>query len=174
MATYALGNLIIGARADKALKRIFNKMNADRARATVVQSAGSGYSIGNVLTPVEGTFTTPATFLVTGVNVSGGVTSVALVESVNAGGVYSAHPAQNNHTTTVAPSGGTGCVLSIAFFQDIPNLITGVGGILMNAVQSWAAQQDQEIVNIISSAIPTATDPQLTAIASGLNLTLPV
>lgn len=172
--TYALGNWTVNNKQDKAIKRIFNKMNADRARAAIVTSGGTGYSVGNVLTLVEGTFTTAATFVVTGV-VAGVVTAVALVEGVNAGGVYSAHPTQNLHTTTVAPAGGTGCTLTISFFPDIPGLVTKNSGILDNAVTSWGSAQDAEVVSAFAAAIPSATDPQLAAAAAAIpGIVLPV
>lgn len=172
--TYALGNWTVSNSQDKALKRIFNKNNRERAKLATISAPGSGYAVNNVLTLVEGTFTAPATYIITSVSPSGGVTGVALVEtSVNAGGIYTAHPSQNTHTTTVTPSGGTGCTLNIQFFQDVPGLVVNNGGILDGAVTSWTVQQNTEIQAALGTAIATASDVAIANAASALSVTLP-
>lgn len=78
-----------------------------------IVGAGSGYSVGNILslTTAEGT---GATFKVTTVNVSGGVTGVTLLSGGNKYSVASSLP------TTVVPSGGTGCTISILSLENEP------------------------------------------------------
>lgn len=74
--------------------------------SATVGSGGSGYSVGQVLTVVGGTFTTAATFEVTTVSV-GAVTGVNLLS----GGTYTAAPSNPAATTDT----GTGCTLNLTF-----------------------------------------------------------
>jgi len=183
--TYALGNWTVSTKQDKGVKRLFNKANTDLIRAaisagTIINSGGTGYAIGNVLTLVDsGTTTTAATFNVTSVGANGAVTGVVLSGDVstppspNAGGNYTTHQGANNHATTVSPAGGSGCVLAINFYTDVPNMVVRNGGILDNAVTSYAAQQDQEIQAAINAAVQTANDTQLANAASAFGIVLP-
>ena len=84
---------------------------AQRAETATIAAAGSGYAINDVLTLVGGTSTQVATFTVTAIDGSGGVTDVALTLQR---GLYTAVPA-NPVSTTVAPAGGTGCTLTVTF-----------------------------------------------------------
>lgn len=178
MGSYALGTWTTTAKQDKGIARLFNRLNADLARAATINAPGSGYAVGNVLTLADsGTPGTPALtikYTVTSVGPAGAVTGIALVEGKNAGGNYLTHQAANNHATTVTPAGGTGCVINCNFYLDVPNMITRNKGILDNAVSSYAQQLDQEIVNDVSIALPTATDAQIANIATQLGITLPV
>lgn len=180
MGAYALGTWNTSAKQDKGISRLFNKMNRELILAainagTVINSGGTGYAVGNVLTLVDsGATTTPAAFTVTAVGVNGAVTGVALVDSgPNGGGVYASHQAAANHATTVAPAGGSGCVLRVNFYADVPDMVVRNGGILDSAVTSYAQQRDAEVQAQISAAIPSASDAQLANVATALGVTIP-
>lgn len=172
--TYALGNWTVSDKQDKGVKRLFNKMNKELiltaiANGSIINAGGTGYSVGNVLTLVDsGTTVTAATFTVTSVN-NGAVTGVALTNAGN----YTSHQGAANHTTTVTPAGGTGCVLRVNFYSDIPNMITRNGGILDGAATSYSTQFDQELQSAIAAAVPAASDTQLVNAASALGVSLP-
>lgn len=174
-ATYALGNWTVTAKQDKGVKRLFNRMNRDIALAaisdgSIVNAGGSGYTVGNVLTLVDsGTTTVAMTFTVSAVGANGAVTGVTLTDP----GSYTTHQGQANHQTTVAPSGGTGCVLRINFYNDIPMMITRNGGILDGAATSYSAQYTQELQAAIGAAIEGASDATLAAVATALGVSLP-
>lgn len=172
--TYALGNWTVSDKQDKGVKRLFNKMNAglvDAAIAggTIVNAGGSGYSVNDVLTLVDsGTTVRAATFKVTAVN-AGAVTAVQVINYGN----YTTHQAAANHSITVAPVGGTGCVLRINFYADVAEMCTKNGGILDGAASSYTAQFDAEIKDAIGAAVSSATTTQLSNAASALGVTLP-
>lgn len=154
------------AKQDRGIARYFNKANADRMRAATINAGGSGYTSGDVLTLSGGTATTPATFSVTSVQ-AGAVTGVSLVQ----GGAYTAHPASNNRATTGGT--GTGCVLTIKAFRDIPDLITANGGIVDSAVTSYGEQLEQERGDALRAGLASATETQLSNAAAALGVTLP-
>jgi len=149
-------------------------MNQDLALSaisdgSILNAGGTGYAVGNVLTIVDsGTTTTAMTFTVTSVGAGGAVTGVTLTSAGN----YASHQAAANHATTVAPVGGTGCILRINFYNDVPNMITRNGGILDNAATSYAAQFDAELQSSLSAAISAATDTQLSNAAAALGVAL--
>ncbi len=173
--TYALGNWTVSARQARGVARLYNKFNRDLASAaidagSIINAGGTGYAVGNVLTLVDsGTTTTAMTFTVTAVGANGAVTGVSLLHA----GDYSTHQAAANHATTVAPSGGAGCVLRINFYIDVPNLITRNGGILDNAATSYSAQFGQELQAALAAAVATASDVQLANAAAALGVALP-
>jgi hypothetical protein len=76
--------------------------------AISIGSAGTGYSPGDVLTLVGGTFEEAATVTVDTVGGGGDVTGVTLLTP----GLYEAQPS-NDVVTTVAPPGGTGCEITV-------------------------------------------------------------
>lgn len=166
MGAYILGTWNTTARQDKALSRLFNRYNTDVIRSaiqsgTIINNGGTGYSIGNILTIADtGTTITPATLSVTSINGLGAITAVSLRDIPNPGGNYTSHQAANNHATTVSPIGGTGCILNIDFYIDIPDLITKNGGILDNAVNSWRRDLEIEKLSEIQSKFSSATDNQ--------------
>ena len=174
MGTYALGTWNTSAKQDKGISRLFNRMNKDVidaaiAAGTIINAGGSGYSVGNVLTLVDsGTTVRAATFTVTAVN-NGAVTAVSLLDKGN----YSSHQAANNKATTTLTAGATGCVLSINFYKDVADMCVRNGGILDSAATSYAKQLDDEIQAIVGAAIPTASNANLTSVASTLGVTIP-
>jgi hypothetical protein len=180
LGTYTLGTWTTSAKQDKGLARLFNRLNAELAASaiangTAINAGGSGYSVGNVLTLVDsGTMITPMTLTVTAVNGSGAVTGVAMVSGLNAGGNYTTHQAAANHQTTVSPAGGTGCVIRVNFYQDIPDMATRNGGILDVAAFGYRRDWEQEVQSQISAQLATATDGQLANAAAAVGATVPV
>lgn len=80
--------------------------------ATVtIHTAGTGYSIGNILTISSGHIN--ATVKVTDVS----TTAVSAVEIISGGSAYAVG---NGKTTTVSPAGGTGCKLNITAIAGEP------------------------------------------------------
>jgi len=71
--------------------------------AAAVSAAGTGNVVGNVLTAVGGVFGTAATFNVTAINVTGGVTAITLAS----GGTYTNAPSNPASTTGGAGTGAT-------------------------------------------------------------------
>lgn len=174
--TYALGNWTVTDKQAKGVGRLFNRMNRDLAQAamndgSIINAGGTGYAVGNVLTLVDsGTTVMPMTFTVTAIGANGAVTGVALASNGN----YTSHQNAANHSTTAATAGGTGCVLRINFYTDVPNMVTRNGGILDGAATSYAAQFDAELQTSLSAAVASATDTQLTNAAAALGVSLPV
>ena len=173
--TYALGNWTVTAKQDKGVKRLYNKLNAGLVDAaisagTAINAGGSGYHVNDVLTLTDtGTTTTAATFKVTAVDGAGAVTAIAVVGY----GDYTSHQNAANHATTVAPLGGTGCVIRVNYYSDVPNMVVRNGGLLDNAAFSYSAQLEQEVRDAIGAAVSGATDTQLNNAASALGVTLP-
>lgn len=79
-----------------------------KAVSGAVASTGASYRLGDVLTVVGGVGTA-ATFTVTQVGAGGAVVAVALTNAGN----YSTLPSLNSVSTSVNPSGGTGCTLNL-------------------------------------------------------------
>jgi hypothetical protein len=92
------------ADSDDLLDQLEQIATASNATA-VINAGGSGYSVGDILTVVGGTGTHAAKFEVTAVS-SGVVTGIRTYS----GGAYSVNPG-TGASTTVSPSGGTGCTL---------------------------------------------------------------
>lgn len=84
-----------------------------RLASATLGSAGSGYTVGDVLTVSGGTSVTPTKFVVSTVNGGGGVTAIAPVNT----GLYTAPPVTTYTTLTV--TGGTGTGVSISGFYDL-------------------------------------------------------
>lgn len=80
---------------------------AREATSATVGAGGTGYSVGDVLTLVGGTFSVAARFEVASVS-SGAVTAVNLLTE----GVYTVAPSNPAATTSTA---GTGCTLSVSY-----------------------------------------------------------
>jgi len=79
--------------------------------STAIAGAGAGYSVSDLLTEAgDGAATVRATFNVDSVGGSGEVTGITLVTA----GTYTTQ-STNPAATTVAPSGGTGCTLTVAY-----------------------------------------------------------
>lgn len=89
-------------------------------RSATVHTAGSGYSVGDVLSVSS---STPATFTVLTVGASGEVATIAVT---TAGAGFSA--AGSNVATTVSPSGGTGCKLDYVVEKAIASVTVVDGG----------------------------------------------
>ncbi len=173
--TYTLGTWTVTTKQAKGVARLFNKMNSDLALAaisngTIINAGGSGYAVGNVLTIADsGTTTTAMSFTVTAIGANGAVSGVSLLNA----GDYASHQAAANHSTTVAPAGGTGCVLRVNFYSDVANMVVRNGGILDSAATSYSAQFNQELQAALAAAVLTATDTQLTNAAAALGVALP-
>lgn len=80
------------------------------AESAVVDAGGTGYSVDDVLTLQGGTFGTAATFTVTAIGDSDAVETVELTTV----GDYTVVPG-NPVSTSVAPAGGSGCTLTVAW-----------------------------------------------------------
>lgn len=86
-----------------------------------IDTAGTGYSINDILTPATGTKTRAATFRVTTVGGSGEVTGIELVDP---GDSYTVDPTLAGVATTVAPDNGSDCLLDLVMIaNDYKNLI---------------------------------------------------
>lgn len=86
-----------------------------------IDTAGTGYSINDILTPATGTKTRAATFRVTTVGGSGEVTGIELVDP---GDRYTVDPTLDGVATTVSPANGTGCELDLVMIaNDYKNLV---------------------------------------------------
>src|SRR5207244_4079494 len=83
-----------------------NYIKDTQLSAVSVAAGGSGYTVGDQLTAVGGTFTTPATFTVTSVNF-GSITGI----KTRLPGSYSAPP-----TSPVSVTGGTGSNAKLTLF----------------------------------------------------------
>lgn len=180
MGSYALGTWTTTARQDRGLARLFNRMNGDLAQAaitngTAINAGGSGYAVNDVLTLVDsGTTITPMTLTVTSVGLTGAVTAVKMASGPNAGGNYTSHQAAANHQTTVAPAGGSGCVIRVNFFADIPEMVVRNGGLLDQAATLYRQQWEQEVQIEIAARLPGATDAQLANALAAVGGTAPV
>jgi hypothetical protein len=180
LGTYVLGTWTTSAKQDKGLARLFNRLNAELAASalangTAINAGGTGYTVGNVLALVDsGTTITPMTLTVTAVNGSGAVTGVAMASGPNAGGNYTSHQAAANHQTTVAPAGGTGCVIRINFYAEIAEMVTRNGGLLDMAAFGYRRDWEQEVQSQISAQLASATDGQLANAAAAVGATVPV
>ena len=86
-----------------------------------IDTAGTGYSENDILTPATGTKTRAATFRVTSVGGSGEVTGVELVDP---GDSYTVDPTLDGVATTVLPDNGSGCELDLVMVaNDYKNLV---------------------------------------------------
>ena len=86
-----------------------------------IDTAGTGYSENDILTPATGTKTRAATFRVTSVGGSGEVTGIELVDP---GDRYTVDPTLDGVATTASPANGSGCELDLVMIaNDYKNLI---------------------------------------------------
>jgi hypothetical protein len=83
------------------LKQIATSNHVETA---VISAAGSGYTVGDILTAVGGTFTHAAKFRVTTIGGGGSITGLVVSE----GGAYTVNPA-----SPVATTGGTGTLATV-------------------------------------------------------------
>lgn len=166
--TYALGNWTVSAKQDKGLKWLYNGKNAELQAAATIQTAGSGYQVGQVLTEVNsGTVATLAQWTITSVDGTGGVTGITLTRK----GVATTHQAAANHATTGGT--GTGAVIRYNAFTTTPEMLTRNGGILDAAVSSYAQQRESERDAAIRAALATASDADIAAVATRLGVVDP-
>lgn len=174
MGTYNL-TWVTSPRQDRGLARLLNAKNLDLlntaiSAGTAINAAGSGYAVGNVLTIADsGTVIRATTLTVTSVNGTGGVTGVSVLRFGN----QTSYQNAANHSTTVAPAGGSGCVIRCNFYSSIEDMLTRNGGILDGAATSYAVQYDNENSNAVTSGIPNATPAQLASIAATLGIIIP-
>ena len=166
--TYAVGNWSVSAKQDKGIKWLFNVKNAELQSAATVQTAGSGYTVGDTLTEVDsGAVSTLTQWSVTSVSPTGGVTGINLSRK----GVATSHQAQANHQTTGGT--GSGAVIRYNAFTSIPDMLTRNGGILDAAVTSYAQQRESERNAAVSAALAGATDNQVTNALAALGVVDP-
>lgn len=110
------------------LDKTESTMVAEDAALTVavIAAGGTTYAVDDVLTLVGGTFTTAATCTVT--SVSGGVVDgISITEAGN----YSVEPS-SPVSTTVVPSGGTGCTITATFSETTHQIRLFAGRVLKN------------------------------------------
>ena len=95
---------------------VFGKVfNTDAVDTVIINAAGTGYSVNDILTVSGGTGSS-ASFSIDTVGGSGEVLTITKLDEGN----YTVNPSSSGAATTVAPAGGTGCTLDLTF--------TGVGG----------------------------------------------
>ena len=90
---------------------------AGTIHTAVIDAVGSGYHVNDILTVAGGT---GGTFKVTAI---GGAGEVLAIQQVAVGAGYSA---TTNHATTVAPSGGTACTISITAILNTETLAQAI------------------------------------------------
>lgn len=122
-ADYALSVLVedLGGTPDPDIT-VDSEMPAGAVVASgAINTAGTGYSTNDILTPTTGTKTRAATFRVTSVGGSGEVTGIELVDP---GDRYMVDPTLEGVATTVAPDNGSGCELDLVMIEnDYLNLL---------------------------------------------------
>ena len=93
-----------------------------KIRSGTINTAGTGYSLGDVLTVATGS---GGTFTVTGISGGGATGPVSQITLLNGGSGY-----QNviGASTTVAPSGGSGCKINTTIEFVVASIAVGVGG----------------------------------------------
>lgn len=133
----------------------------------VINAAGTGYSVGDVLTVSGGTSTQAASFEVTTVGGSGEVTAIRQ----HHGGSYTVNPG-TGAATTVAPSGGSGCTLDTT--------MTATGWTQLRALKGQGATQAtinndgtsgtyavNDILTVVGGTFSTAATVRVTAVTAG-------
>lgn len=145
--------------------------------------AGSGYRIGQVLTITTGG--TGATAKITGVDASGGVTSVSL-EYCGSAGTYTTGTGK---ATTVNPVGGTGCTLNILSVGEVANVTSAIShtvkvGDSINVTGAVQSEYNgsQTVIGVLTSSLAifqyavtgTPTTPATTTLAQGTTLLVDV
>jgi len=83
--------------------------------SAVIYNQGTGYTVGDVLTFLDGTYNTPTSLTVTEVDVSGGITDYVISES----GDYIIYPPIA--PTALSPNGGTGTNATFGLTQGAQN-----------------------------------------------------
>lgn len=160
MATIALGSITTTAAQDTALSRLLNRQNAENAPTPT--TPGTGYSVGDVLTAIGGTFTTAMQFTVR-TALGGAIQAVDLTNP----GVYSVRP-----TSPISVTGGTGSGATFTLqFDDILPMLRGLLAQLI--IQDARRQYLSDVQGVIQAALPGATAAQLASIATTLGVSLP-
>lgn len=173
--TYVVGNWSVNARQDKGIKWLFNQQNnglldSALSAGTAINAAGSGYKVNDVVTVVDnGTCSATATLKVTSVDGVGGVLGLQVLTY----GSCTTRQGAANHQTTGAPVGGTGLVVRVNYYRDVPDMLTRNGGILDSAVNSYAAQREAQLKTAVSNALESATTTQLNQALAALGVVDP-
>ena len=107
-----------------------------------VSSGGTGYAVNDTVTVVGGTYSQPATYVVTSVSV-GVVTGI----SQTSGGVYTSNPV--SPVTTSTSGAGTGLVLALTFG-------TGTGGTGTYTVSGSQTVGSETLYALNFSVLPTS------------------
>ena len=166
--TYPVGNWTVSAKQDKGIKWLYNVKNAELQASATIQTAGSGYIVGDTLTEVEsGAVSVLAQWSVTSISPTGGVTGISLTRK----GVATTHQAAANHATTGGT--GSGAVIRYNAYAGIPDMLTRNGGILDSAVTSYAQQRESERNAAVATALAGATDNQVTNALAALGVVDP-
>lgn len=129
--------------------------------SVTVSAGGTGYAVNDVLSITGGTKSTTATFTVSTVS-SGVVTAVTITNA----GVYTVLPSFPV-ATTVAPSGGTGCTLTIGWGVGTVVVVTGGNDYLTAPSVAFSGGAG-------SSAAATATLASVPAIAQQIRAIIPI
>lgn len=135
-------------------------------RSAVINAAGSGYSVDDVLSIDEGDGN--ATFTVTAVNGTGGVTAITKTASGTGytGGV-------NNASTEVAPAGGTGCTLDFIVEKPIASVTVDTGGNSYISVSVQAPGAAGDTPAVLDGSVDAGVLEDVSVILGGAYLDTP-
>jgi hypothetical protein len=104
-----------------AISSITRTSTLIKSLASAPTAAGSGYSVGQLLLIAQGSGA-GATARITGVNSTGGVTSLQLEFC----GTTAGYSVATGVATTVNPAGGTGCTVSITSVGEVATLTSAI------------------------------------------------
>ena len=107
-----------------AIASIIRTSNLIKSLASTPTAAGSGYSIGQLLLIAQGSGA-GATARITGVNSTGGVTSLELEFCGSTAG-YSVATGVATTVNPAAPTGGSGCTVSITSVGEVATLTSSI------------------------------------------------
>jgi hypothetical protein len=130
-----------------------------------IDTAGTGYSENDILTPATGTKTRAATFRVTAVGGSGEVEGIELVDP---GDRYTVDPTLDGVATTVLPDNGSGCELDLVMDLNA----TAIDGALVDMatpILQVAAIADDIGDRMLTAKFYNATDPTKQALTGLLS-----
>jgi subtilisin-like proprotein convertase family protein len=160
LAADIAGSLFFGEAQDDGFpvsdNNVLSPLSADSGvSGASVQSAGSGYAPGDTVTLTGGTFSAAAILLVTGVNGSGGITGVSVLDP----GVYTVRP--TNPVAQGSTSGfGANANFKLAFTTE-----TGVATAAVNAGGSGYAVGD--FINISGGIFHSVATLGVTSVGPG-------